>query len=324
MSVVKAVGDFFRGGMEGKLHPVDKYNIVTSAMSTAENLQIAIRYIAAIQKQPELLGLFTGKEGRAISLHHKQAVEAYKNYTRGLTNAGREAERKGVFQSLVIGLDLIAKNLGSIEDNYNVLFGAMDEEKTEAVLRSSSLLALGYMDLADTTVAWISHLFSHLTADNDKALIPPFWTNDMLGKAGLVGEFVGNNFDRWNPGHNGFLYQIRELQRKGADVAVNSGMGWIDDFVHDNQFTPTEQHLLTSALRNPILMGSTGYMARYQRKLELYQTRKEWLTAKVALEEAKLRGMDQASPEYIKLKKVVDNYANLVTKYEQKIERMRA
>ena len=165
----------------------------------------------------------------------------------------------------------------------------------ENSIKSSSLIVLGYIEMVNDFMNWLSHLSAHAVDDTD--LIPPYWTNKLGANAKAMGSFVGNTLNKWNPKHKGLLETIVRVQTMGSDVTIKTGDHWMDDIVNDNQFTLDQQDLMSASIRNPVLRYIDRRIVQHQHKIELYSSRKDWLIAKVALEERRLAGLDPASPE---------------------------
>lgn len=322
MGIVKNITDFFRGHNEGTTKPIDRYGILSPLMATSEYVKAAKDYYKVLVSGNQVTQLLGGRI-KGADIDQDKAIEAYKIYVKALPAHEQAMEKQSPLSTVLITLDTVSGNLELIEDHFQDLFGSLTEGGDEAVVRSSALVVIGYLETADIFTTWLGQLSAHLVPEEIDT-IPPYWTKGLLVNAKVAGEFVANNLNKWSPRYKGLLEEIKQMQRKGVDVSVKTGDNWMDEFVHDNQFSHTEQELMTAALRNPILMIASGNLARHQEKIELLTSRKDWLISKVALEEARLSGLDANSPEYKRLKKATDHYAALVTKYEQKIERMRA
>lgn len=322
MAIVKSIADFFRKSFNPESrNKVDRFGVLSPLMATIEYAEVVQKLLVDDKVRAQYGDLLVGKTDPKNPAQSK-AVQAYKAFVQALPSSERNHEATLPFYTMSVAIGHIITNLGIIEDNFMDLFGDMvGEETEESVIRTSSLVVLGYIETANEFLTWMGQLTAHASQTDE--LIPPFWTKALIDNAHKMGEFVGNNLSLWNPKSNGLLKAVTQLHKKGADVAVRTGDHWIDEFVHDQQFTFSEQNLMTASIRGPILMLTDRNLAGYQKKIELYNSRREWLISKIALEEARLAGMDPASPEYKKMRKATDHYAGLVTKYEQKLERMR-
>jgi uncharacterized protein with HEPN domain len=318
MGIVKLVADHFKTATPTH---VDRYGILSPLLASGDYIT-STSEIYALFKNSVYTNLMMGKT-KTDNGHVLKAMEAYRDYVKALPSHDQSTEKAEPFSTIIAALTAIGGNIAQIEDNFQTLFGDIASDKPEASLRSSSLVVMGYLEEADVFATWLANLTEHMTA-NDDDMIPPFRTKELINKAAGAGQFAGFNLNKWNPTHGSFLSEVKEMQNKGADVAVQSDGMWIDQFAHDSQFSSIEQNLISASLRSPIMMAMTLGHVKVQEKIDLLTTRKEWVTAKIVLEQAKLRGLHPDSPEYRKLKKVTDNYANLASKLEQKIERMRS
>jgi len=319
MAIIKSVVDFFRNS-GGESQKIDKYGILSPLMAASDYIDATKKLYGIVLSSPDTVALIAGKT-EPKSKYQGKAQEAYKAYLTGLPAHDRSREISSPLSTIRDTIDYASGNIALIEDNFEGLFGTVVDGDASTI-RTSSLIVLGYLEMVNDFMNWLSQLSSHAMDDTD--LIPPYWTNKLTTNAKLMGEFVGNNLNKWNPKHKGLLETVRHVQKMGGDVTVKTGDNWMDDIVHDSQYTVDQQELLNASIRNPVLWFIDKQIVRHQYKTELYNSRKDWLVSKVALEERRLAGLSPDSPEYKRLKKIVDNYASLVTKYEQKLERMRA
>lgn len=321
MGIVKSIADFFRSAHGVEAKPVDRYGVLSPLMATGDYVKAAQDYFKILISDKKIGQRLIGRE--AGDQHLAKAIDAYKLYLHGLPAHDQAMERQVPLSTVLLALETISGNIELIEDHFNELFGALVSGSGEASIRSSSLVTIGYLETADAFTVWLGRFAAHLVFEDD-ATVSPFWTKEMLVNAQAMGEFVGNNLNKWSPRYKGLLEEIKAMQRKGSDVSIKTGEQYMDEFVHDNQFTNAEQVLMTASLRSPIMWLIDNRLAAHQQKLELLTTRKDWLISKIALEEARIHGMDPSSPDYKRLQKATDHYASLISKYEQKIERMRA
>lgn len=319
MAIVKSIVDFFRGS-DGQSQKIDRWGIMNPLSIASDYISATKSLYSIILRSPEVVALIAGKV-EAKSKYEAKAQEAYKAYLSGLPAHDRTSEINNPLSTIIQTIDYSSANIALIEDNFEALFGGM-VDGDENTIKTSSLIALGYIEMVNDFMNWLSHLSAHAVDDTD--LIPPYWTNKLLANAKMMGVFVGNALNRWNPKHKGLLESIRHIQKTGSDVTVKTGDTWMDEIVQDNQYSLDQQDLMSASIRHPVLWYIDRKLVAHQNKIDLYATRKDWLVAKVALEERHLNGLSPDTPEYKKLKKIVDNYASIVTKYEQKLERMRA
>ena len=319
MGIINGIANFFKGSSHGQL---DKYGILSPLMSAQE-------YAEATKK---LLGVVSTNDGYMAKLAPKfvatstvdvQTQVAYRSYLKGLANRDIDIEKHTPLASMVLGVTNVAANLSLVESKFNTLFGDGNDKIDEADIKLSLLIIVGYIQKATEYCAWIGQFVAHLSYDGNASLTP-FETISLAKDAERFGDFTSFNLSVWNPHHGGILNTISTMQKRGVDVAIKAGGAWIDTFVHDGQFSSGEQDLMTSSLRNPILIILDASNRATQSRINLLTSRKDWLVAKTVLESDRLRGLDPQSAEYIRLSKIVDKYADLVSKYEQKIERARS
>lgn len=320
MSIVKSVADHFRSAPKNE--GVDRYGILSPLLATGDYITTTADLYNIFKGSP-YADLLNGKV-KPANKHVEKAVEAYRDYVKGLPNHEQGIEKTHPFSTILLGLESISGNITQIEDNFQALFGNLASDKPETTMRSSSLIVIGYLERADSFATWLSNLVEHMTA-SDGDMIPPFRTKEMLNKAAESSEFVSFNLHKWNYKSGSLLSEVKEMQAKGSDLSIQASNGaWIDEYAHDSQFSPMEKDLITASLRSPIMMAITRGHVKAQEKIDLLTGRKDWLTSKIVLETSKMRGMSESSPEYKQIKKATERYANIVSKYEQKIERIRA
>ena len=318
MSFLKTVADIFRSSPKaaGK---VDKYNLISPIISTSEYVESTKKLLGTAIAG----GLIETLRGNDGNTHVQKARQAYKSFVGGMYGTVKTRELSQMFSTVFSAIENIKKNLEFVEDNLVTIFGEMIGPDTdEADIKTSTLVVLGYIEMANEFMNWVSHLVAHVTSTDD--LIPPYWTKSLLSDASKMGDYVVNNNTRWDPAHSGILLAIRELQQKGSDVAIHTGDMWLDEFVHDGQFSSQNQILITASFRNPTLWLADRKIVNYKKKVDLATTRKEWLLSKITLEEARMAGMSPDSPEYKRLRKITDHYVGAITKLEQELERLRS
>jgi len=319
MNPLTAIANAFRSAPKGQ--KVDRYNLLSPLLATGE--LVASAKAAYLVFSTSMYADIVRGRAKPGSPFTQKSVQAYNDYVKHLPSREQASEKTQAFSSVLAALDAITQNLTVVEDNFQALFGNLESTTPEQNIKTSSLVVIGYLEKADNFCTWLMNLAEHMTADEGD-MIPPFRTRDMLGNATTMSEFVQLNLNKWNPKHGGLFSEIKTMQSKGADLPVQLASGeWIDEFAHDNQFNTDERNLITAAIRNPILIMINWGHVKTQHRLELLTARKEWLTAKVIQEQAKLRGLDPSSTEYARLKKITDKYASLISKHEQQIERIR-
>lgn len=317
MGIVKAVADFFKSSPKNEA--TDHYGILSPLLATSDYISTVSSMIKIIKDTPYLKGSV-----KAPNKYVENGIQAYKEYVKDLPSYEQSLEKSKPFSTILLTLESITGNLTQVEDSFQMLFGVDKNSKPEQTLRSSSLVVIGYLEKTNSFITWLSSLVEHLTV-TDNEMIPPFRTKELLAKTTEMVEFSTFNLHKWHYKKQGLLSEIKEMQRKGSDLSVQADNGqWIDEFAHDTQFSPMEKDLITASLRSPIMIALTWGQVKAKDKIDLLTSRKDWLTSKIVLEQSKLRGMDVDSPEFKRLKKATDHYADLVSRYEQKIERMRA
>lgn len=319
MSVIQNVTDFFRNVAGSKT--IDRYGILSPVMAAESYVETTLSVFDQPTLMKDVAQVLTSSGNKDPLV--KQATVAYKDYLNALQGAYRHQDQAKPLSTVEHALVIMRQNLLRIEDNFTALFGSDAQAIDETVLKSSSLIVIGYVEMVTEFCSWVAQIVDHCTATQGHG-ISPFQSKTMIGKASDMGRFAYLNMSKWNDAQIGFLREITELQKKGADVALKTSQGWMDALVSDSVLSSSEADLLTAALRNPILMGMNRWTILQQNKIELLSARKDWLMSKIVLEQMKADRLDPASANYKRIQKACDHYANVITLYEQKIERMRA
>jgi len=319
MGFIQQIADLFRSRGSDAVASSDRFGILTPLTETIDYLEKTKTYLRLFQSNTKIALLLKDK-----TVHHnafqEKAKNAYQLYLRSLAPHDLAMEKQVGLSSAQAAIDSILGNLELIEDNFQKFFG--DALKDPTTMRTSSLLVIGYIQTANAFGNWVMQLTNHFVP-NDDSNITPFVTKELIENAPMAGQFVSHNLGNWTPRYKGFLTLINDLQKKGVDVVIRSDDIWLDSFISERQFSSTEQNLIIAGFNNPILSWATGRMVKQQEQLELAQYRKDWLISKIAMEEAKMHGVDQNSPDYAKLKRAIDYYSSMVSKQESKIERLR-
>jgi hypothetical protein len=319
MGFIQQIADLFRSRGSDPVTSSDRFGILTPLTETIDYLEKTKTYLRLFQSNTKITFLLKDK-----TVHHNafqdKAKNAYQLYLRSLAPHDLAMEKQVGLSSAQAAIDSILGNLELIEDNFQKFFG--DALKDPTSMRTSSLLVIGYIQTANAFGNWVTQLTNHFVPDDDSN-ITPFVTKELIDKAPMAGQFVSHNLGPWTPRYKGFLTLLNDLQKKGVDVVIRSDDTWLDSFINERQFSSTEQNLIIAGFNNPILSWATGRMIKQQEQLELAQYRKDWLISKIAMEEAKMHGMNQTAAEYAKLKRAIDYYSSMVSKQESKIERLR-
>lgn len=324
MNIVKGIADFFRNRevAGNKDLAIDKYEILSPLLSVQEYVSRVGNLVNLLVSNKTTIAALNNNKPNTVT-NMNNGVHIYHEYLNGLSATNRTSEKSNPLSTIVATLTIASKNLDIIENNFTHIFDSKDSVIDETNLRSSSLLIIGYIETVNDFCSWVASLSRHITADTDEH-IPPFETKSATINGEKFGSFADYNIFKWSMSNDTILSDIKNMQKKGADVVIKNGDVWIDTFVNDRSFSDTENDLMNASLRSPTMMKISATIAYQQSKLDLLTHRKEWLIAKVALETEKMRGLNPDSQEYKKLRKATEHYANLVSKYEQKIERMHA
>lgn len=320
MSFVKKIADYFRAGGGESSKPVDRFNILSPIMASNEYVESTLKFVKLSMADPQIRTVLKRKD-LTINSYPEKGKSAYQHFTKALSPHDQSMERQVPFSTILTALEAILGNLEIIEDNFQSIFG--DSIKDAALTRSSSVIVVGYIETANAFCTWTNQLINHMTADNHTS-IPPFDSKSLLTNAEQAGYFVTNNLGKWAPRYKGILSLVTDMKKKGTDVVISTGDTWIDSFVHDNQFDGTEQHLISAAFGNPILMYMSRRIVREQEAIADLESKKDWLISKIALAEARSHGLMEGSAEHKKLLHAIDFYANKMSKIQQQLERMRA
>lgn len=321
MAILKALVSHFKNATSTSKS--GKFGLLSPLIASGDFVKTTIDMFQLLKTNPTYKTLLLNKE-TPTQKSLVSAYTAYQTYIKTLPNSDFNLEKKEPLSTIVKALQAMHQTVELIEDHFKEIFGSTTIEKPEEQLKSSSLIVIGYLEQVDHYCTWASNFVEHLTA-SAKEMIPPFRTKMLLNTVKDVAEFATLNLYKWHPEHNGFLNHLKEMAKQGKALALQTKEGaWIDDYASDDHFSETEQTLLKASLRSPITMGISFGINRVQALLDLLESRKEWLTAKIVMEQAKLRGLDENSPEYKRIQKACDHYADLVSRYEQHIERIKA
>lgn len=314
MGIISTITDFFRSAPEKS---IDRYGLLKPIVQRQEFISKVTELVKLYMADRSAMDLLTGNR-KAYSRSEEKAVEAYRIFVRSTSTIVSQNEKNKTFSGIHDALERLSIELGNVEEQFTDLFGHGTHELNTENLRISALVLLGFLEVVGEFGSWVIQLINHI--DNDSAT--PFQTKKMVAMAGEFDDILRIT-QHTTKSHSAVVDYLHNLQRKGSDVTIRSDNEWLSTFVDDKQFASNELSMINNAMRNPILMIMTGRQNIASFFLEMYEARQEWLTAKIALESNKLRGLDPSSAEYMKMEKVVSKYADLVTQYEQKIERIR-
>ena len=323
MSVIKSIADLFRSTKTPPktTHDGQQIDVLGPVMQTRDYLKGTLDLLMIMMLNDAEMAPLKDPKSEAAS-HNQVVIKAYRDYVKGLPSSlsGEEAKEPLITVEHTLAQALL--NVEQIEDEYHNIFNFKHGEDVAENMRTSTLIIIGYLETVNQFASWVGSIVRHLTKNNDD-LIAPFETKTMDIKAKFFGEFAGVSHARWDGKHGSIVKTISDLHKRGADVVIKANDTWLDTFIHDSSFSQMEQELLSNSFRNPIMMLINDYTSYQQEEVELMESRKEWLIAKISFENEKMRGLDHESPEYKKLQKITQHYADKVSMYEQKIARMR-
>jgi hypothetical protein len=294
-----------------------KYGVSQELVGLADLAESVSLAIDQLQSDPTVRAALLSAT-RAHSTRTDAAPNLYFKYVKYLGGGIRNNELREPLSTLEDATKVAIANMKDVERNFTALLDSLFT--TDAEFRTSSLIVLGYLDQTRMFLEWVSKLYGVLTTP-DTGSISKYTLSWLEDSAEKVSAYVTSNLTTWTAG--GILKAVRRLQQRGLDVPVVTGDQYIDDYVEQNQFTAPELQLMGSSMFSPI-MAVHNHILEFQdylHKVDL--ARRDWLRAKIDYESRRIRGMDPQSPEAVKLHRVIDNYANMLSKYEQAVERYR-
>ncbi len=309
MSVLSAITNIFKSNSKEDVTSTDRHEILRNLLSTQQYVEAVLRLINVIKDRP----LDGGTPYKDV------AIITYKQFSNDLPHHIGAKASKEPFSDLISIFNLVDSNLKGIEDNFPSLFVGREGKIDETDLRASSLVVFGYIQMTDDLCTWTKILLEHLTSDTGD-MIPPFRTKFLKNNTKKLADF--SNFVLSS--HNQIIDVISQMQKKGTDAVLKNSDAWIDAFVHDSHYSMMEREMIAAATM-PIAMIFIRTAASLRKWwIEFLVNNREWLTAKVIFETEKLNGLDPNSAQYKKLKRTVDYYSDLISTYDQRLERARS
>lgn len=284
------------------------------------NLMRAQQYHEGAMK---LLNLVKNNYGDKKTKYSEIAMKAYHEFSKKLPSSYSNMGLKDPFSDLIEVMESVSVNLEAIEENFPTLFVGREGKIDDGDLRASSLVVMGYVQMVEDLCTWTKILLEHLTAEANDT-IPPFRTKYLTTHADRMASFATFNLTSAKSKGSRVIETVRTMQAKGVDAALKNGDIWIDSFVHDSQFSPMEKDMITASLLPFTMTFIHTYASVTKWWIDWNTANRDWLTAKVLFETEKLNGMDPSSSEFKRLKHAVDHYSDLISKYDQRLERARA
>lgn len=316
MSIIKTIGDKIRSLLSSSPNAsVDKVTLSTlmeSQISTLTGIGNALQTPAVKTRISQILKDKKATGGYAAFKH------TYESFYTSLHAQTQVVERKSPFESVRQGITCTLKGLDDLLDNLDTFLG-QGADISISDLRVSGMTLIGYTDQISDVIDWCNYMLNYALSDAEDRQAP--YVADVLEAITQTTAYWDDQCTFLNRSNKTILSTIEDLAQSSANTNLIAGNHTLDSFVTDKDMPNLTLQTGPTFLRSPSVMISEHIALGKKAKLDNLKSQKEWLQNKVALLQLKMNNVDPESEEYKRLKKVVDNYNDMIVANDRKIKR---
>lgn len=316
MSIVKSIGDKLRSFLKTSPNAsVDKVTLSTlmeSQISTLTGIGNALQTPAVKARLTQIL------KNKKATGSHAQFKSAYDEYFSSIRAQTQVIERKAPLESIRQGITCTISGLNDLLDNLDTFLG-QGADISLSDLRVGGMTLIGYTDQISDVIDWSNYMLNFALSDEGDTSAP--YVSDVLGALTQTTAQWADQCAALNSAHKTILSTLNDLAQSSANTNLIAGNHTLDSFVTDKDMPNLTLQTAPSFLRSPSIMISEHIALGKKAKLDNLKSQKEWLQNKVALLQLQMNNVDPESEEYKRLKKVVDNYNDMIVANDRKIKR---
>jgi hypothetical protein len=317
MSIFAEISAFIKGAV----NKISKTSFQRPAiLQEMDTTQTAVQTVYDEASRIETIKLLEGV-ARKIKMHayksptDRQVLAVYETYRKAL-GAYTVKENKLYLGAIVSSVNLIMTDLDKLFSQALQLFSDLKDKED---LRVSHSYILGYLHLAEMTSIFFGDMLYLLDVPNGER--PPKYLFERVEKyAAPVGKFINMLLIR--PGTITILADINELRKGGTDIYMSSDDSHmnLEDYAHDADYSSRVQTGLSQGfIGNPFIMIGDAITVWQRQRYERNKKHREWISAKIAILQMDLDGVDPNSSDYKKQLEIIRRYTDELATLDKKI-----
>ena len=247
----------------------------------------------------------------------KDAQKAYALYLSSLSPRYVQQEKRSPLSTIIHAVEVFQRNEHIVLNNYLTLFNQPGNDVSWENVRLTQILILSYFTRASEFTTWAFYLAMFLNP-TEGVTIPPYRKDYLFAHAKESAEYADLTLSNEDVTID---KRIASIRKAGKDLMVyNDGVA-MDQYVDDSILDDDTEATLSHAMRNPIAMFMAWKDSRRLLKIEQLRSRINWLRAKVTQHALDVEKADPDSEEYKKSSVLLQRYSDILSSYDQKLER---
>lgn len=245
----------------------------------------------------------------------------YRNFVAGLSLAATHAEEASPMSTVIRTLDVAILDISALLRNRKLLEIKHGEE------RVSYLITAGYIQALGEFANWLYSLLRlsdqwrpdgsefHNTIVKTPSPFFRYTLSRLTPKVSALVSEIGGRKPR-----QGFVEALRALEKSGHDLSLASGEHSIADYANERNYTESELTYAQAGLTNIFLNRGVDNLLHRREWIARNEAIRDWLAAKSARFALDSANTDPDTPEYQRLLRISQNYADKVGEYDKKLE----
>lgn len=296
-------------------------------LDQANDVRSVLEALSNLLSNPDVLKAFVS--GLDVASPHQKARylsgAAYHAYLSRAPMKVEQMEHRHPMSSILALLATGITDINALLRRPELLTDA--EADGEEATRFSQLVTSGYIQALSDFAEWVYYLLrlsdeyradgSRANADNK---IAPNYVRhkleDLLPRVVALAEEV---FRR--PGRGDFVALLDKMVHSGRDLRLQSDGHTIADYANERSYDKAELNYGELGILNPFSMWGTAAILRRRAYYQRNKAIRDWLATKAARFTLDAAQADPSSPEYARLTKIGQNYADLVAQYDKELEK---
>lgn len=315
MSVFSGVGTFLKGILE----KVTKFNFQKPAiLQELDTVYFAIKSIGDRAVDKQVVKTLTDVAKRIRLREYKsqtdrEVLKVYETFKKAL---GRNANKESTafLGSILFGSRLIVSDLDKVQVDAIKLFSDLKEKGD---LKVSHSYILGYMHLAEMTAMFFNDMLT-LLGNPQSTKVPPYVLARAQKNAVPVAQFMDALLNRL-PSID-IMSDLKEIKSGGHDIYLISDDVDVVSYANDKDYSNRVKTGLSMGFVGNPFIAIGDMLAVWQRqRYERNKRQHEQISAKIAVMQMDLDGVDPSSPEYKKQMEIIGRYSNELASLDKKI-----
>lgn len=319
-NIFKTIGDTLSGLFKGstKAEGVDKTDILNLIDNNLVLLKVVINtFNDNLDVMKYIKTTLIPQSG--LNKDNLGLRDLYSAFAKELTNTGRIAENKLIFQSIRDAAVLALADHEKLRDNFTSLFdqGTDVSEIQIEQLKLSHAAIFGYINLSTLMCDWFCFFYTNLIGQPGETIrVPAYREKIIKSSSRVVAEFVSDVLARGT--QRGIVDVVSGIRAKG-DVTLYSDAATLDSYANINDYPGAMKLFDNFSVFQPILLVREWFTLRTHNKYKRNVALREWMLTKTYVLRMDMNGIDPDSPEYQRQLAILNKYSDEIAKLDKLI-----